>query len=271
MNYEVFMIEKEVKVLNINKQALLEKLNQLGIEVNQTSIQKIYTYDMPTLYHRFLEIKCLLAQDNVLLVKTNLARLGCLLEELFDFLSQEEEQIFFDIFGIKKWEDFATISGETLQKIAISNKQLEQLFEKHLINENKWVRLRQTNNKTTIAVKHIIQKKKVDFQYVSEQEIEVPNLQKANELLAALGFFFRNYQEKRRTSFCYKNLSLELDEWPLLKPYLEIEYKNEDELKELIKLLELENHPIVSTNTQDLYNQIGIDVLNISELKFAEE
>jgi len=50
----------------------------------------------------------------------------------------------------------------------------------------------------------------------------------------------------------------------------EIEYENNEDLDEILSLLNLGGHKIVSKNTQDLYREIGIDVLNMRELKLIE-
>jgi adenylate cyclase, class 2 len=42
-------------------------------------------------------------------------------------------------------------------------------------------------------------------------------------LLELLRFKPKSYQENKRTSFTLSNARLELDEWPLIPPYLEIE------------------------------------------------
>lgn len=78
----------------------------------------------------------------------------------------------------------------------------------------------------------------------------------------------RNYQEKIRHSFKYKDAEIELDEWPSLEPYMEIECEDQSIIDEVIKKLNFEVKEIVSLNTQQLYKRKNIDVLKISDLKF---
>ena len=49
---------------------------------------------------------------------------------------------------------------------------------------------------------------------------------------------------------------------------MEIECDDEDLINEIIEKLDLKNKRIVSLNTEQLYKEIGIDVLKIDELKF---
>ena len=83
-----------------------------------------------------------------------------------------------------------------------------------------------------------------------------------------MGIVNRNYQEKIRYSFVYKTAEIELDEWPLLEPYMEIECDNEKVIEEIIESLNLHNKEIVSLNTEQLYKRKGIDILKISDLSF---
>ena len=74
--------------------------------------------------------------------------------------------------------------------------------------------------------------------------------------------------EKVRHRYAYKDASIEIDEWPMLKPYMEIECDNIETIQEIVKLLDLTDKEIVSLNTEQLYKRKNIDVLAISELKF---
>ena len=86
--------------------------------------------------------------------------------------------------------------------------------------------------------------------------------------MESIGICKRSYQEKIRYSYEYKNAEIEIDIWPLLEPYLEIECDEDNIIDEIIEKLNLEDHEIVSLNTEKLYNRINVDIHNISELKF---
>lgn len=50
-------VEKEIKVLNINVDQVKDQIKKIGAKEEGKKEQKIYVYDIPTLYYRFLEIK----------------------------------------------------------------------------------------------------------------------------------------------------------------------------------------------------------------------
>lgn len=57
----------------------------------------------------------------------------------------------------------------------------------------------------------------------TETEVVVGDFETTNELLRRIGFEPKSYQENRRTSFELAGAQLELDRWPRIPPYLEIE------------------------------------------------
>ncbi len=269
-------LEKEFKVLEIDVDIMKKKLKEIGATYIEESVQKIYNYDLSPINTRFCEIIQLAKSTSPLVVNVNVSKFINLIKEVFDLFDESQEQIFFEIlakYNISQTGnnfDFATLQNLPKEKILklINDEKLFQLMNSFETNPNKWVRLRQTNDKTTLTVKHLSKKKNQNFQYVQESEVGVFDLEQTNNVLLNLGFFYRNYFEKRRTSFTYKNAEIEIDEWPKLSPYLEIECDNDEVIEELIELLELRNNRIVSVNTEVLYAEIGIDILAIPVLKF---
>ena len=260
-------IEKEIKVLNINVDQVQDKLKEIGAKDKGKKEQKIYVYDVPTLYYRFLEIRELINSSNVLLVETNLKKLEVLLLEYIDLENEEELAIEKTLLGLNDLMDILKLDIDNIREI-LNNQTLEANMKKFLINPNKWVRLRKSNDKIELTTKHILNKKHSDYQNVLETEIEVSSFEEANNLLESIGICKRNYQEKIRYSFVYKDAQIEIDIWPMLDPYLEIECDNNKTIEEILEKLNLKENEIVSTNTESLYKRKNIDILQISTLKF---
>lgn len=87
-------------------------------------------------------------------------------------------------------------------------------------------------------------------------------------MLNSLGIFKRNFQEKIRYSYKYKTACIEIDLWPMLEPYIEIECDDEELISDIVEKLGFSNKEIVSLNTEELYKRIGVDVLSIDTLSF---
>ncbi len=124
-------------------------------------------------------------------------------------------------------------------------------------DQSKWIRLRDNGMKTTLAVKEITHDG-IDGTY--EVEITVDDLDATNELLGFLGFHPKSYQENRRTSFVLDGAQLEIDEWPMIPPYLEIEAESPEEVRRIAALLGYEESRLTSENTTKVYGRYGIEL-----------
>ena len=260
-------IEKEYKILNINVEEVRKKLKEIGTTFIDKKDQKLYVYDIPTLYYRYLEIKELLKSKNKLLINTNKEKLRVLLIELEDLIDEQNLEKIKEKYQLNNLLDILKLNKKEIIKV-LNDKIFKESIKKLKINPNKWIRLRKSNKKVELTSKHIIEKSSKKFQEVHEVEFSVSDFNEANKFLESIGICKRSYQEKRRYSYTYKDAEIEVDIWPMIDPYLEIECDNDYTIKEIIDLLELNDKKIVSINTEELYKNIGIDINSISELKF---
>ncbi|WP_431949636.1 class IV adenylate cyclase [Actinacidiphila sp. bgisy167] len=132
----------------------------------------------------------------------------------------------------------------------------------------RWVRLRDTGTGATLCVKEI-RTDAVDGTH--ETEVTVDSFEEAAELLRLTGLTPRAYQENRRTSFTLGAVRLELDEWPLIPPYLEIEADDEAQVWAAADALGCDRGQLTSMNTTRVYRHYGIDLGSIADLRFEEE
>jgi adenylate cyclase class 2 len=130
---------------------------------------------------------------------------------------------------------------------------------------SKWIRLRDTGTETTLCVKEITSDA-IDGTH--EVETVVGDFAATNELLALMGFTPKSYQENRRTSFTLDGARLELDEWPLIPPYLEIEADAQDDVMRVAGLLGYDESQLTGENTMKVYGRYGIELGGIRELRF---
>lgn len=260
-------LEKELKILDVDVEIMRKKLEKIGAEYKGKKEQKIYVYDIPTLYYRYLEIRELLKSESSIIINTNKKKLKTLILEYQDLVDEEELSLITKKFNLKYiYEILDKGTNEIID--FLKDDIVEKSFAKFMINENKWLRLRKSNDKNTLTSKHILEKNNTNFQNVIETEIEVSSLEETNLLLESLGIAKRSYQEKIRYSYKYKSAEIEIDIWPLLNPYIEIECDDENTINEIVKLLDVSDKEIVSLNTEQLYKRINIDVHSMSELKF---
>ena len=134
--------------------------------------------------------------------------------------------------------------------------------------ENEWIRLRTNGKETTLTYKNIESK---DISGTKELEIVVSDFEETNQLLKIMGYTPRSFQENLRTRYYLDHIEIDIDTWPLIPTYLEIEGNSEEGVKRIEKLLELNESKVTTMNCQDIYlEEYGIDINQIEELKFDE-
>ena len=135
--------------------------------------------------------------------------------------------------------------------------------------ENEWIRLRTNGKETTLTYKNIESK---DISGTKELEIVVSDFEETNQLLKIMGYTPRSFQENLRTRYYLDHIEIDIDTWPLIPTYLEIEGNSEEDVKRVEKLLELNESKVTTMNCQDIYlEEYGIDINQIEELKFDED
>jgi adenylate cyclase class 2 len=86
------------------------------------------------------------------------------------------------------------------------------------------IRLRHTKNSTTLTAKR--KKTGGRFKVMDESEMAVESLETAQKLLHMLGFRITSRREKLREEYRFEDVTIEIDTYPGMKPYMEIEAKN---------------------------------------------
>ncbi len=132
-------------------------------------------------------------------------------------------------------------------------------------DRSKWIRLRDTGDETTLTVKQITSDA-IDGTH--EIEVGVDDFAATNALLNVLGFTAKSYQETKRTSFVLDGAQVEIDTWPRIPPYLEIEAGSKDEVIRVAGLLGHTEADLTGENTIKIYARYGIDLDTIPELRF---
>lgn len=132
-------------------------------------------------------------------------------------------------------------------------------------SKKKWIRLRTNGEETTLTYKEIINE---TIEGTKEIEFKVESFEIANEFLQKIGFNNGRYQENHRIRYMLNNVELDIDTWPKIPTYLEIEGKSEKEVYDMVKLLELENKKVVTIDVLEVYKSYGHNINNIKTLKF---
>jgi len=270
--------ELEIKVLGIDFEETKNNLKSLGAKFEGDNVQRIYTYDLPPISTTFTSIVEIL-KKNIGKKENELARqkLAWLLADLSDLLSEGDKDNLLQIANLRSLDLLINdISNGNVPNV-ICEKAIKNIVSKYDTNPNKWVRLRESGGITTVALKQIFNRRTIDgvrqhlIDDVKEIEIEIDNFEKGKQLLEELGYFHKNYQEKRRISYSLPNaVKVDIDFWPHIPPYMEIEAETEELVYSTLKDLGFKKKVAKILNADDVYTFYGLDMYSFKELKLEQ-
>lgn len=162
---------------------------------------------------------------------------------------------------IKKLENLgATKVGDYIQK--------RYIYDFNPVIKGKWIRLRDTGKETTLTIKEI---RSDSIDGTKELEIKVNDFAATNLILNELGYKSRSYQENKRTRYMLNNIEVDIDSWPMIPTYVELEGPNEEEILKVVKELGFSSEDIITYGVSKIYNHYDLDIDDYPELKFKNE
>ena len=262
MNYQ----ELEIKILNIDKEQIKKKLLEIGAKFKQSRIQKIYTYDC---YSPILMYKLALGDYKITNSKNSLQKIINIISYIKPTFNQEEKEYFKELFGYEEIDKYIEENINNIYISKLEDRKILKIIEDTGNRFFKWIRLRQDGEIVEITIKYIYSNKaNYSIDEVKEIEIKTDNFEMANKLIEEMGYYRKKLAEKKRDSYSYQGMDIEIDEWPLLEPYIEIEGTNIDKIYELANLLGYSKEQTRVMNTEDVYLEKGIDLSKYEEMTF---
>ena len=166
--------------------------------------------------------------------------------------------------------------GEIINKLNELNATLvEDSFQRRYVydfnpvNPNKWIRLRTNGTITTLTIKDVTEK---TIDGTKELEIVVDDFDKTNEILNELGYTPKGLQENKRIKYNLNGVEVDIDTWPKIPTYLEVEGKNEEEVLSTLDLLGISKDRVTALDVQTIYKDVyNIDIIENPNLSFDVE
>lgn len=123
--------------------------------------------------------------------------------------------------------------------------------DNHLnIDRNGWVRVRDEGDKITLTYKQLDSR---TLHGTKEANVVVNDFDIACSFLEQIGLEAKSYQETKRESWDLDGAQIELDEWPWIKTYMEIEAKSEAVLRTVVDRLGLDMEEAVYGSVEIAY------------------
>lgn len=134
-----------------------------------------------------------------------------------------------------------------------------------------WVRVRDEGEKITLSYKQLNDR---SLHGTKEVNLQIDNFAAACEFLKSIGLEETSYQETERETWVVDDCEVELDTWPWIKPFIEIEASTESKLKLVAhKLgLDLSNavHGSVEIAYQAEFNVSDEEIDHIPQITFGK-
>ncbi|MCL4389151.1 MAG: CYTH domain-containing protein [Candidatus Marsarchaeota archaeon] len=124
-----------------------------------------------------------------------------------------------------------------------------------------WIRLRTDGKTTTITLK---EQRGAGLNQTDEYEINVSDFKEAAMIMCRL-FKELLYEETTRTEYLFEGASITIDQWPGLPLIMEIEGKDQEQVKTIYKKLKISGRPIGNISSSKVYKLYGKDISKISK------
>jgi len=128
--------------------------------------------------------------------------------------------------------------------------------------EGGWLRVRNENDKITMSLK-IVNGDKIEDQ--KEICLKIDNFEEGVKFLESIGCEPKAYQESKRELWILDEVEITIDEWPYLEPYVEVEGKSEEVVKNVSLKLNFNYNQALFCSVDALYDnkyKVGIDYIN---------
>ena len=135
--------------------------------------------------------------------------------------------------------------------------------------KGRWIRLRSDGYCTTLAIKEI---KSLRIDGTNELEVIVSDFDETNHILQKLGYSPRTFQENFRVEYSLNGVNFDIDKWPKIPPYMEIEGDSEQAVLDAMDMLGIKHEKFTTKDVDAIYHDIYNIVLDeIAVLDFSEE
>ena len=144
--------------------------------------------------------------------------------------------------------------------------------DKRLHADHSWIRLRTDGEKTTLTYKQAQMGEKKDrfigHVGMKEIEIEVEGYEKTFELLKAIGLIVKMEEKNKRIRYRLQDITFDIDFWPEIPAYLEIESTSYEKVKNAANKLGFDSEKGIIGTAGTVYKKYGIDIDEYASITF---
>ncbi len=144
--------------------------------------------------------------------------------------------------------------------------------ENHVGGRDGWMRVRTDGQETTLTFKKSIKEKTEDGEMknigMNEIEIIVDNYERTCQMMKAMGLIEDKVEKNKRIRYTKGDVVFDIDFWPFIPTYLEIESTSYEKVKIGAKELGLDPEAGVIGTAGSVYKIYGFNVREYSSITF---
>ncbi|MDD3035920.1 MAG: CYTH domain-containing protein [Candidatus Saccharimonadaceae bacterium] len=145
------------------------------------------------------------------------------------------------------------LGAELVQPERIMVRRPYDFPDKRLEKIGGWVRVRKEGDKTTLCYKQLNDR---TLHGTKEITVVVDDFDVTCKFLEAIGLVSKSYQETKRESWKLGEVEIELDTWPWVLSFIEIEAPSEEKLRESAAKLNLDFSDALYGSVEPVYQAV---------------
>lgn len=143
-----------------------------------------------------------------------------------------------------------------------------------LKEDHAWIRLRTDGKETTLSYKKNIKEKLADGSKkdigAKEIEVFVDDYKKAYKLLKATGLVVKREEKNKRVRYLKNDVVFDIDFWPFIPPYLEIESGSHKKSENAAREIGLDPKDSMIGSSGSVYKKYGYNLHDYSYIDFKK-
>lgn len=178
---------------------------------------------------------------------------------------------------------FLDIDKEELEKKlkSVGAEKVKDIFYRHaafdypdyrLDKDNSWIRLRDDGGKIILAFKKRLgvtsQDGSTNDEGMEEVEVVVDSYEETKLFLEKVGFIEKHEAEKKRSRWKKGTVVFDIDTWPSIPPFVEIEAESWEDIDEATKLLGFNPDERKICSVNQIYRLYDMDVNDYQKISF---
>lgn len=172
-------------------------------------------------------------------------------------IKSEIEAIFINIDKDAVRSRLKKIGANLIKKERLQKRINYDFNDKSLARKQGWVRLRDEGENIRLSYKQMDER---SIDGMKEVSITVGDFENADLFLNNIGLNKKSYQETLRESWVFSGVEIDIDTWPWINPFIEIEGESEEEVNLVAEKLGFN----IEDATFGSVNNLGLDNFNPS-------